>query len=147
MELLVVILVFIFIGFIIAIAGCITWMQRVVQKYYQLRELRLLTGEYIVQDLSKLALPTSPLMSPPGNASWVPQASAPPQQESMDSSLPDWGSLTWQPGADQAHQGASAPSAPPANPDWAVVPTTSSTVQQSLTMDLQAIYGYEVGSF
>eukprot|EP00746_Dinoflagellata_sp_MGD_P013795 gnl/MRDRNA2_/MRDRNA2_129950_c0_seq1.p1 gnl/MRDRNA2_/MRDRNA2_129950_c0~~gnl/MRDRNA2_/MRDRNA2_129950_c0_seq1.p1 ORF type:complete len:402 (-),score=49.13 gnl/MRDRNA2_/MRDRNA2_129950_c0_seq1:88-1293(-) len=125
-----VVVLFILVGFMLAMATCITWMQNVVQKYYQLRELRLLTGEYLVQDLSKLPLPPSMLTA----SSSVLQASAPPQEGPMEEveDLSNWA------------QNNAAPSAPPASLDWAVVPMTSSTVQQSLTMDLQAIYGYQV---
>lgn len=130
MMLLVVVVVFILVGFFLAMAACIAWMQKVVQRYYQLRELRLLTGEYVVQDLSKL--PPFPAMVTTFASSL--QASAPPQEGPMDQEedLSNW------------VQNNSAPSAPPTSLDWTVAPTTSSTVQQSLTMDLQAIYGYQV---
>lgn len=127
--LLVVIVVFIFVGFMMAMATCIAWLHKVVQRYYQLRELRVLTGEYIVQDLSKLPIFSSMMTA----RSSVLQASAPPQQGAMDG----------EDNLSNSIQDASAPSAPPASLASLDL-MANSTVQQSLTMDLQAIYGYQL---
>ncbi|CAE7297627.1 unnamed protein product, partial [Symbiodinium necroappetens] len=39
-------------------AAFVTWMQKVWSRYLALKELRALTGEYIVKDLSELKLPS-----------------------------------------------------------------------------------------
>jgi len=40
-------------GIFFALAASVVWMQKVVTRYMQLSQLRELTGEYIVQDLAR----------------------------------------------------------------------------------------------
>jgi len=87
-----IVVAFIFIGLVVAMVAFVTWCQKVAQRYFQLRELRMLTGEYIVQDLSECAEICAP----------------------------------------------SAPSLPPGS---YLAPMTEPVVQQSLTRDMQAVYG------
>mmetsp|Transcript_72392 Transcript_72392/g.154942 ORF Transcript_72392/g.154942 Transcript_72392/m.154942 type:complete len:421 (-) Transcript_72392:158-1420(-) len=123
---IVAVLLFIFVGLFFALAALVTWAQKKVQSYYQLQELRQLTGEYEVQDLALLRRPVSvPAPSAP------PLASAPAQDAGM-------GSIGE----------AAAPSAPPllredlesGEVSWA--PVTDGRTQRSLAIDLQAVYGY-----
>jgi len=150
-----------FIGIFLAMAMIVTWFQRVIQKYYQLREIRVLTQEYVVQDLSKLQPQVGPLSCEGLGISFIPRFGQ-PQQQSMDTSSfkstnsPQTGQLS---GHLSGHLSGPLsgvlpgplsllslnPSAPNAGSlEWTVVPATSGAVQRSLTMDLQAVYGYQV---
>lgn len=51
---LVILAVLVLIGLFFAMAALVAWVQKVVQKYLALKELQVLTGEYIVKDLSEL---------------------------------------------------------------------------------------------
>ena len=51
---LVIFMFLVFIGLFFAMAALVAWMQKVAQKYLALKELQVLTGEYIVKDLSEL---------------------------------------------------------------------------------------------
>jgi len=47
-------------GIYIALVALITWLQRMVQVSYQLREIKQLTKEYVVQDLSEASANSEP---------------------------------------------------------------------------------------
>ena len=51
---LVIFVFLVFIGLFFAMAALVAWMQKVAQKYLALKELQVLTGEYMVKDLSEL---------------------------------------------------------------------------------------------
>lgn len=46
------VVLFVLIGAMFVLAGAVAWCQRMFERYMQLRELRELAGEYVVQDLS-----------------------------------------------------------------------------------------------
>lgn len=92
---------FVLVGLFSVLAALVTWIQRVVQQYYQIAELRALTAEYVVVDLSKA--PAAPFAQPP------------PQQD-LEASAPPPDSFVLRYAMDVA-------------------------TQQSLCMDLQAVYG------
>lgn len=48
-----VVVIFIIVGILIVFVGMVVWSQKMFERYLQMRELRELTGEYIVQDLSR----------------------------------------------------------------------------------------------
>jgi len=105
----IIVLAFAGIGLVFAFATLVIWVQRVCKRYFQLQQLRELTDEYVVKDLSTIST-TSP------------QPSAPPLQQLMEPSAPP-------PEAGDLEAGAPVLATPVA-------------VQESLTQDLQAIYGY-----
>jgi len=96
-----------------AFAALVIWVQKVIQRYFQLQQLQVLTCEYVVKDL--FALDNSP-----------PQPSAPPLQQLIEPS-------SLQPEAGDLEAGS---------PGYAWVLATPVAVQQSVTRDLQAICGY-----
>lgn len=49
---IVVVVALIFVGLIMVMVAITAWLQKSVARYFQLKELRQLTGEYVVQDLS-----------------------------------------------------------------------------------------------
>lgn len=51
---LVILAFLVLIGLFFAMAALVAWIQKVAQKYVALKELQVLTGEYIVKDLSEL---------------------------------------------------------------------------------------------
>jgi len=107
---------FLFVGAFFAMAALVTWAQKTAQGFLQLQELRQLTGEYVVQDLSELpALPPVPELL----------ASAPVQQ-------------VLGPG-----EGGASGSVPPPQQHWSWAPMTDARTQQSLALDMQALYGYQ----
>jgi len=103
------VLAFAALGLVFAFATLVIWVQRVCKRYFQLQQLRELTNEYVVKDLSTIST-TSP------------QPSAPPLQQLMEPIAPP-------PEAGDLEAGAPVHATPVA-------------VQESLTQDLQAIYGY-----
>eukprot|EP00928_Gymnodinium_smaydae_P029674 TRINITY_DN22283_c0_g1_i2.p1 TRINITY_DN22283_c0_g1~~TRINITY_DN22283_c0_g1_i2.p1 ORF type:complete len:433 (-),score=47.01 TRINITY_DN22283_c0_g1_i2:151-1275(-) len=108
------VIAFVCIGIFFALGAFITWLHRVCQRYFQLRELRELAGEYVVQDLSQMKIPAAQS----SEATSSDQTLSPPMQ----------------------HELSPSPSAPPAL--W--LPSSEPVVQQSLTRDMQAIYGISV---
>eukprot|EP00929_Paragymnodinium_shiwhaense_P002298 TRINITY_DN10251_c0_g1_i1.p1 TRINITY_DN10251_c0_g1~~TRINITY_DN10251_c0_g1_i1.p1 ORF type:complete len:486 (+),score=94.05 TRINITY_DN10251_c0_g1_i1:69-1526(+) len=114
---LVLIVIIVLAGFIFLIIALVLWINKAILRYYQLFSLRQLTGEYVVQDLSTLNLEAFS----EGDASAPPPAAAAaaPCQQDM------------------------APSAPPPSDDHSFHPMSGPRVQQSLAMDLQAVYGFQ----
>eukprot|EP00439_Symbiodinium_sp_Y106_P078175 s275_g16.t6 len=55
--LIAIVVLFALVGFFFAMAAFVTWMQKVWSRYLALKELRALTGEYIVKDPPTLRLP------------------------------------------------------------------------------------------
>lgn len=74
----VIIVAFIFVGLVTVFMAIVTWMQKVVQRYMQLFELRQLIGEYVVEDLSQTDIHRA--WPAPGQQNMMP--SAPPPEPS-----------------------------------------------------------------
>lgn len=115
----VIVIAFILVGLIVVFAAMVMYAQKVFTRYMQISELRQLTGEYVVEDLANVSLP-SPAES---GAKALMEASAPPEQAVLE------------------------PSAPPQiamGPTVSHPMTDASTINQSLMRDLQAVYGRPV---
>lgn len=108
--LVVAIIAFVIAGLFFAFMAAVVWMQKVVARYMQLSQLRTLTGEYIVKDLSEARSAGDVLQKPPS------------QQDIVGLS----------------HD---MPSAPYPHQLFSSTSEMEPTVIQSLSMDLQAVYG------
>lgn len=89
-AIVVIVVAFIFVGLVVVFMAIVAWAQKVMQRYMQLFELRQLTGEYVVEDLSHTSLHCKG--HPPLPQNMVPSApppepSAPPSQNMDDSPL------------------------------------------------------------
>lgn len=85
-----IVVAFIFVGLVVVFMAIVAWAQKVMQRYMQLFELRQLTGEYVVEDLSHTSLHCKGF--PPLPQNMVPSApplepSALPSQNMDDSTL------------------------------------------------------------
>lgn len=124
---LVVLAFFVLIGAIMVFVAIVVWIQSVVARVMQLRALREMTGEYVVQDLAQQA--EQPQSEPqPQPTAPPPSASAPPAASLASAPLQQQ-LITPQP-EPQPETTASSSS-----------PVTRSDVQQALMNDLQAVYG------
>lgn len=85
-----IVIAFIFVGLVVVFMAIVAWAQKVMQRYMQLFELRQLTGEYVVEDLSHTSLHCKGLPPLPQNmvpSAPPPEPSAPPSQNMDDSPL------------------------------------------------------------
>jgi len=112
-AIVVVIVAFIIAGVLFALVAAVVWLQKVIVRYMQLTQLRTLTGEYVVRDLSddshgtNFDLEQPPLQSDLSNFVDIAPRAQPPRHIFESSYREDM-----------------------------------SAVQQSLALDLQAVYGH-----
>lgn len=78
----------IFVGLIIVLVAMTTWLQKAVSRYFQLKELRALTGEYVVQDLStRFNTPEQQTMDPSAPPAHMVCSFAPVTEQEVQVSL------------------------------------------------------------
>lgn len=75
-----VVIAFVFVGLVMVFVAIVVWIQKLYTRYMQMYELRQLTGEYVVEDLSNTDMHSTTLVSP--------KASTPTQQEMRPSAPP-----------------------------------------------------------
>lgn len=119
-------------GIFFALAASVVWMQKVVTRYMQLSQLRELTGEYIVQDLARTDGYEDDLEMQP-----------PPSQQRFE----EGPSLYPRSFEDEEERVPASPiiSVDPGRPPMGSADRDrlerSQSLQQSLLMDLRAVYG------